>query len=552
VIWKGLCVRRLAASIIPAVALAALACSSTAAPAPGGGPAGGGEPTTKRLIIALPGASSGAETNRVDQVGSPDSWLVRPMYENLVDTDPATGKYIPGLATEWALAGDGKAVRFKLRQGVQFQRDSGEFSAEDVVHSMAVQLSSESTSTNKTFFTGATALGKYEAEIALPQPLATWLYSVSRENTVFIESKAYVDKNGLPKSVADPAVPGTSPYAWKEWSQGARMVFERVPFKHWKVTPDFAEIEYRIQKEPSTRLAALLTGEVHITTVPQDLQPQAIKGGMQIVSGTQPAMRAWLRFHGIYVDNKNPGQYLYPNSPLMEVKVRKALNKAINRDGLNRAFLGGKGEPMLNGPFHATREGWKPEWERNFKDAYGYDTAVAQALLAEAGYSAARPLETNVVLVPNDSVPSAQDVQEAVAGFWRQAGVKVNLVSMDPGQRIAQDRDLKFDNHISLAASNSDIFVGWQVYNDSIPPRFGAESHATDALFLKIRSEVDAEKRAPLWRELGDVAYNTYMNIPLFWLPTEVTLNPKVVAGYVFPGNITGFWTHFELIKAAR
>ena len=533
--------------------IATLACTSPA-PAPTGTPPtpGGGEPTVKRLVFAVPGAGSGAETNRGDQIGSPDSWLIRPMYEHLVHTDPATGKYIAGLATEWKLAADGKAIGFKLRQGAQFHRDMGEYTAEDAVHSLDVQLASESTSTNKTYFSGAKALGKYEVEYTLPQPLAIWLYTVSQENTVFQQSKAYVEKNGLPKSVADPAVPGTSPFQWKEWVQGSRMVFERAPFQHWSVTPDFPELEFRVQKEASTRLAALLTGEVHMAQLAEDLQGQAIKGGMAIIKGTQPAQRAWLRFHGLYVDNRNPGQWLYPGSPLMDVKVRKALNKAINREELNKAFFGGKGEAMINGPFHANREGWNAGWEREYKDAYGFDTRAAQALLTEAGYSSARPFEANVVLSTSSTVSSAEDMQEAIAGFWCQAGVKVNILSMDPAQRIATDRDLKFDNHISLATSNSDVFVGVQVYNSSIPPRFGAESHATDALFQRVRSEVEQEKRQPLWRELGDLLYNGYMNIPLFWLPTEVVVNPKVVAGFSFPGNITGTWTHLDRIKAAR
>jgi len=541
---------------LSAAALAgSLACSMPAPAQPAGdtpGAAASREPAVKRLVFAVPGAGSGAETNRVDQIGSPDSWLIRPMYEHLVHTDPANGKYVPGLATEWKLGADAKSIGFRLRQGVQFQRDQGEYTAEDAVHSMETQLNSESTSTNKTYFSGAKALGKYEVEYSLPQPLATWLYSVSQENTVFQQSKAYVEKNGMPKSVADPAVPGTSPYQWKEWVQGSRMVFERVPFKHWSATPDFPELEFRVQKEASTRLAALLTGEVHMAQLAEDLQGQATKGGMAVIKGTQPAQRAWLRFHGLYVDARNPGQWVYPGSPLMDVKVRKALNKAINREELNKAFFGGKGETMVNGPYHANREGWSVDWERQFKDAYGFDTRAAQALLTEAGYTSGRPFEANLILSTSSTVSSAEDMQEAIAGFWRQGGVKVNLLSIDPAQRIASDRDLKFDNHISLATSNSDIFVGVQVYNSSIPPRFGAESHATDALFQRVRSEVDLEKRQPLWRELGDLLYNGYMNIPLFWLPTEVVVNPKVVAGFTFPGNITGTWTHLDGIKAAR
>ena len=214
-------------------------------------------------------------------------------------------------------------------------------------------------------------------------------------------------------------------YDFLELNGTAYIVMELVPFKHWNVTPDFKELEFRIMKEPSTRLAAQLTGEVQMTTLPQDLQEQALKSGMAIARGTLPAQRAWMRFHGVYVDTKNSGQYVYPNSPLMNVGVRKALNKAINREELNKAFFSGKGEPLYNTPFHPTREGWNTDWEKNYKEAYGFDLRAAQQALADAGYGSGKQLEVNVLLAANDVVSNAQDMQEAVAGYWRAAGIKV-------------------------------------------------------------------------------------------------------------------------------
>ncbi len=96
---------------------------------------------------------------------------------------------------------------------------------------------------------------------------------------------------------------------------------------------------------------------------------------------------------------------MFPDSPLLDVKVRKALQKAINLDELNKAFFGGKGQPMVQTHMHPNSPGWNPEWVSKFADEYGYDPAAARALLAEAGYSASKPLQTNLHLIESPAVP---------------------------------------------------------------------------------------------------------------------------------------------------
>jgi peptide/nickel transport system substrate-binding protein len=69
----------------------------------------------------------------------------------------------------------------------------------------------------------------------------------------------------------DQAMAGTGPYQYDERSDGSYIRFKRVPYQHWRVTPDFEELELRFISEESTRLAALLAGEVHITPLATDL-----------------------------------------------------------------------------------------------------------------------------------------------------------------------------------------------------------------------------------------------------------------------------------------
>ena len=58
--------------------------------------------------------------------------------------------------------------------------------------------------------------------------------------------------------------------------------------------------------------------------------------------------------------------------------------------------------------------------------------------------------------------------------------------------------------------------------------------------------------RSELWRKIGDLLYDRHLSMPLFWLPAEAVYNPKFVSDYVWPGSISGTWSHVENIKAAR
>jgi len=91
------------------------------------------------------------------------------------------------------------------------------------------------------------------------------------------------------------------------------------------------------------------------------------------------------------------------------------------------------------------------------------------------------------------------------------------------------------------------------VYNaaSNIGARAGLELPETDDLYEnQIRLTLDPQKYDALWRQLGDMAFERHMNVPLFWIPAEASVDPRIVADYQFPGNISGTYTHPEYIKS--
>ena len=63
---------------------------------------------------------------------------------------------------------------------------------------------------------------------------------------------------------------------------------------------------------------------------------------------------------------------------------------------------------------------------------------------------------------------------------------------------------------------------------------------------MRLRLTVDEQKQDALWRQVGEVTFKQHLDLHLFWLPVRIAVNPKVVSEWVFPGTITGSWTHLE------
>ena len=70
-------------------------------------------------------------------------------------------------------------------------------------------------------------------------------------------------------------------------------------------------------------------------------------------------------------------------------------------------------------------------------------------------------------------------------------------------------------------------------------------------LMNQVNATLEEDKQAALWRQVGDLMFDRYVSIPLFYLPAEVVVNPKIVGDWVFPGDITGARGRSQAIQAA-
>jgi len=484
---------------------------------------------------------------------------MKPIYEYLIDTDPNTRALIPGLAESWQVEPNGRALRFFLNENVPFHdmdgNEAGFMTADDVLWTWEDQTREDSLMSFRNLFRRATVevINDYEVLMTWDVPDADALDGIANQ-VGGIEISSRADGAVLGGDLLDRPINGTGPYVFKSRAQDQNIVHRKVD-DHWRIPADFEEIEIRWLSESSTRLAALLAGETHLTTIPFDSEPLALSEGKKIITGKVNTMRTFMGFQGVYLnDPSDPSSgFKFPDSPLVDRNVRQALNKAINRDALNEAFFFNLGQTMKAIHVAETHGGYNPRWGTQFEDKYGYDPAAARSLLSDSGYGPNNPLKHNTFIVPIQQYSGGEDVTESIGAMWADVGVDVNFITQDRAQRAARSRALELDNHSTLSVLIAPPILALRLGHHTSPPRGGgAENYDVERLFQSARTSLDLTVQNQWLQEATDVIYDEFLAIPLFWIPVHVVADPEVVDDWIFPGTVSGTYTHMWNIIGTR
>jgi ABC-type transport system substrate-binding protein len=507
-----------------------------------------GEAKVQRLIFVSAGFN---ESNRFWNIGRPFHLQFDPFLETLLDLDPKTGDYIPRLAEKWEASPDKKEWTFHLRKGVPFHFGYGELTAKDVVHSHSLMLREEAIATLVGFWRTVEevkVVDDYTVVFRMKNPSATMPYAASRSGDLRIVSKAQWEKEGIEGFDKRPA--GTGSYRYVGRQLGQSISFARVE-NHWRgEKPAFKELEIRIAREDSTRLALILSGEAHVVDLPRELQGEALKKGMKIISSSLPS--EWL---SVYFG----GQYHIPGDPKFKAdvpwhdrRVRQAMNMAVNRKELEDNLFKDKGSPMYVSGFQTYLEGWNPEWAKRFDQLYGYNPAKAKELLKAAGYPAGT-LKAKLLAYTSPGEAELPQVAEAVALYFNDVGIQATLEPLDEAQvgRMNRAKEMAcciWPNIIGLRPTEEWIRTAHQSKGNG----HSFEDEFLEKKYLELTKLVDPKERERVAREIGDHLFEEFSTIPLISIHNEVAVNPKVVAEWTYPGPGAGRSTHFHLLKAAQ
>ena len=496
----------------------------------------------------------------------------RPVLEWLVGVDRFTGQYEPQLAESWEMAPNGKDWTFKLREGVEFHDGWGEFTSQDVRHSAWLLVSPTSTASGISTwrqYQGVnkddepqTVLGKSNEFIEIVDDhtvilhnqsvFPEALYQFGYRRNLPMESKARWDGVGGDEAYGDKMI-GTGPLKFVERIEGSHVSYEAVD-EHWRVVPQYKELEFRWVSESSTRVAALLTEQVQIADIERALREEINAQGMRFIPAQFGELMHRWSFSGNY--HTTP-EKLDPTNPFLNQKVRQAMAKAINREAITGALLPGyevkMGAAALY-PFDTrlAEQQWpgiiNPDWAENWEAQYGYDPEGARQLLAEAGF--AEGLEFSIALYTVSGLPEVIDIAQAMALDFEAVGMKPKLEQWDFPKIRSGRRSRELNGVLFPSATPGDFSLyGIQTNYYSKGTVRAFEHPDLDAIFEQLQTTLVPEERARILQEMGNLCFELVCSLPMFAIAPDIAVNPKYVRDYVYPGFINSFYTHLEYVE---
>ena len=431
------------------------------------------------------------------------------IFDTLVARDTKTWQPVPHLA-ESVKSVDPLTWELKLRKGVKFH--NGEpFNAESVKFSFDRVLNPEQKAPIRGFFTwikSVDVVDEHTVRITTNKPYPL-IHEILTFGNFGMVPPRYVKEKGDAHFARNPV--GTGPYRFVEWRKGERTVIEAND-QYWKGAPAVKTIAFRVIPETATQIAELLSGGVDIIrAVPPDQIPAIERSGTARVTATKILRVVFLQLDGDGRAGKGP---------LTDVRVRRAINHAINVDEIIAKILGGKAvrtptgnNPMVFG-YDATT---KP---------YPFDPAQARKLLAEAGYPNGIELTLNTY---TGSIVSVDQVAQAVMGYLGQVGVQTKVRHFaDVGQYLANFRGSKLDGITFASWGYNSVFdtdAIYYIHFHTGEPYTYNSAKEMDQWLDEARATVDPKKRQEIYAR-----FQRFIVEQAYWVPMYAQFTIEAVS----------------------
>ena len=373
---------------------------------------------------------------------SPTSDIVNMFQDTLVAMDWDGKTAIPYLAKSWTISEDGKLYTFKLRDDVQFCSGK-KFTAADVIYSFK-RLTSAELKAPLAWRAGnikeLRAPDPYTVEYELNEPFADLLLQLTMFTTA-IHNQESVEALG--KDYGIKAIDGTGPWCFESWQPRTEIVLKRHDAYKWgpsmyqnKGPVKFEKLSIKIVPEDSSRVAAMMGGQFDVThQIPMQFIQQVKAAPNLNVQEALPNFQ--LMYYG----------YKTTRPMVSDVRVREAMNIAINRADIVKGIMLGNAEPA-----YTFIDPKALDFAESTKGIIKEDVERAKKLLDEAGWKvgsdgirekdgvklAPRVLYTQVAYFPR--------VSEAIQGYMRKIGIDWKIVGFDstiaPAEMAKQDYEL--------------------------------------------------------------------------------------------------------------
>lgn len=352
----------------------------------------------------------------------PNNQIAQHIFSRLVEQDEKQ-RLSPGLAESWKAINE-TTWEFKLRKDVKFH-DGSAFNADDVMFTMKrAPAHPNARSSFKLYSHGGGKVYKkiddYTIQVSTPRPYPLMATDLS---TVHIVSNEIGDQTWEGEFNNGKAAIGTGPYKLVRWIKGEVLQLSRYDGYHGE-KPEWSVVEIKPIKSAPSRLAALLAGDVDFIDSVPTVDIARLKKDPKL-SLSQGVSNRVIYLHldqhrdvAPYTTAKDGSEI---KNPFKDVRVRRAISMAINRDLIIDRVMEGvaiKAGQLLPEGFFGRSDKLKPQ---------EYDAAGAKKLLAEAGY----PDGFKTTLFgPNDRYINDAKIVEAIAQMLSRIGIDTTPETM--------------------------------------------------------------------------------------------------------------------------
>lgn len=468
------------------------------------------------LAPATAGARSGRrgvvinmslEPDSLDPTMAPSAAVGEVVHYNVLEgltRIEENGAVAPLLAESWQVDGSGRHYSLRLRQGVRFH-DGAALDASAVRFSFERAVAPGATNkARKALFDNIATLATPDAHtvaLSLHNPDPHLLFRLG-------EGPAVILHPGTADRVATHPV-GTGPYRVMQWRRGHSLDLAKADGYRQAAQLRMEQAGFRFLYDPMEQSAALQAGEIDIafnfaTQTVRHFQDQS---GFQVLIGASTGK-------GLLALN-------HRRAPLNDVRVRRAITHAIDRQAFIRSVLDGRGV-VIGSHFSPADAGYL-----HLAGSYPYDPERARALLREAGVTT--PLRLALALPP---APYAYEGGPVIAQDLARVGIIAELQRLTWEQWLAGPFKGRFDmtliNHVEP--------LDYQIYADPAY-YFGYDSPAYRALVQRHADAANARERQLLWAQLQRHLAQDAVNAWIF--------APQV--GTVVRKGLRGVWMNYPI-----
>lgn len=438
------------------------------------------------------------------------------IYNRLSEFERGSTNVIPGLATSWDISPDNLTYTFHLRDGVKFHTTpyftpTRNFNADDVLFTFNRMLDKDmpfrkAYPTEFPYFTdmgmdknikSVEKIDDHTVKFTLDKVDAAFIQNMAM-HFASIESAEYADKllkAGNPSDINQKPI-GTGPFVFKSYQKDSNIRYTGNK-DYWK--PEDVKIDnliFAITTDPSVRMQKLKKNECQITIYPRPADLQSLKEDPNLKMPSQAGFNTGYIAYNVMDKIKGSDE---PN-PMAQLKVRQALDMAVNKQQIIDSVYQGAGQLATN-VLPPTQ--WS--YDESIKDA-PYDPEKAKQLLKEAGIKEGTEITLWAMPVQRPYNPNAKLMAEMLQSDWGKIGIKAKIMTYEWGEYIKR----------SKGGENGAMLIGWSGDNGDpdnwLGTLFGCDAingnnfskwcnPEFDKLITAAKNTTDKEQRTKLYKE---------------------------------------------------